>query len=186
MTDQATDAVRITIETVVDDDAAARWYELYVETFAPLAVMAAARHVLHWEEFLEEMRDPRVRKYVAWSGDRAVGLSTFTNHLDAVPWISPDYFRHHYPEHFERGAIWYVGFTVVDPARRQQHVFQAMIHEMTEVVFDMDAIFCWDVCAFNDTDLSFGEYAGRVLGKKGAVAIEAVDRQTYYVGTFPP
>jgi hypothetical protein len=131
------------------------------------------------------MHDPRVRKYVAWSGDRAVGLSTFTNHLETVPWISPAYFHHHYPEHFERGAIWYVGFTVVAPEFRQRHVFQAMIHRMTEVVFEMDAVFCWDVCAHNDDNMSFGEYAGRVLGKKGAVAIEAVDRQTYYVGSFP-
>ena len=46
------------------------------------------------------MLDPRVHKYIAWDDDGvAVGMSTLTRHLETVPWISPDFFAYHFPEH---------------------------------------------------------------------------------------
>ena len=54
--------------------------QLYHETFSALQVKAVARQLLHEHEFLEEMHDPRVHKYVAWDDDgEAVG------HVDADP-----------------------------------------------------------------------------------------------------
>lgn len=179
--------VRITIETDVDAATAEHYYELYRETFGELETLAVARQLLHREEFLEEMHDPRVHKYVAWDGaGRPIGLSTLTNDLETVPWISPAYFRHHYPEQTARKAVYYIGFVLVEREHRKSHVFQEMIHAMGEVLVAADAVVGWDICAHNDDSFSFGEHAARVLGRAGDVTVSSIDRQTYYAGTFHP
>jgi hypothetical protein len=177
--------VKVTIETDVDQHTAESFYALYREAFGELETLAVARQLLHREEFMEEMHDPRVHKYVAWSDDgSAIGLSTLTNQLETVPWISPAYFRHHYPEHFGRDAVYYIGFTLVEVGQRKGHVFQAMIDRMGEVLADVQAVVGWDICAHNDDSFSFGEHAARVLSRSGNVTVRPIDRQTYYLGTF--
>jgi hypothetical protein len=177
--------VKVTIETDVDQHTSEAFYALYREAFGELETRAVARQLLHRDEFMEEMHDPRVHKYVAWSEDgTAIGLSTLTNHLETVPWISPAYFRHHYPEHFARNAVFYCGFTLVQRAQRMSHVFQAMIARMGDVLVATQAVVGWDICAHNDEGFAFGEHAARVLGRTGDVTVRPIDRQTYYVGTF--
>lgn len=179
--------VEVTVEAALDQTTAETYYALYRETFGELETQAVARQLLHREEFLEEMHDPRVDKYVA-RDDRgeAIGLSTLTHHLETVPWISPAYFHHHYPDHAARDAIYYIGFTLVRREHRQSHVFQAMIHRMGEVLAAAEAVVGWDICAFNDDGFAFGEHAARVLGRTGEVTVGPIDRQTYYLGTFHP
>jgi hypothetical protein len=187
VTSTADRRVEVTIETDVGEATATAYYDLYRQTFGELETRAVARQLLHRDEFLEEMCDPRVHKYVAWSPDgTAIGLSTLTNELATVPWISPAYFEHHYPDHYARGAVYYIGFTLVQREHRQSHVFQAMIHRMGSVLVEAQAIVGWDICAHNDDGFSFGDHAARVLGRTGSVTVAPIDRQTYYLGTFHP
>ncbi len=82
--------VRITIETAIDDEHAETFYQLYLAAFGPLRTRAAARQVLHKNEFFAEMTDARVWKYVAWADeDTPIAMTTITKSLDTVPWISP-------------------------------------------------------------------------------------------------
>ena len=176
--------VRVSVETELDADLAETFHDLYREAFGELETRAVARQLLHREEFLEEMHDPRVEKHVAWSGGEPIGLSTLTRHLETVPWISPAYFAHHYPDAFARGAVYYIGFTLVHARHRQSRVFQAMVRSMGAGLAEAGAVVGWDICAFNDDSFAFGEHAARALGQTGDVTVVPVDRQTYYVGTF--
>ena len=176
--------VRVSVETELDPAMAEGFFDLYREAFAELETRAVARQLLHREEFLEEMHDPRVEKHVAWSGGEPIGLSTLTCHLETVPWISPAYFEHHYPDAFARGAVYYIGFTLVRAEHRQSRVFRAMVRSMGEGLSESGAVVGWDICAFNDDGFSFGEHAARALGQAGEVTVVPVDRQTYYVGAF--
>ncbi|WP_134766540.1 hypothetical protein [Nocardioides sp. 1609] len=177
--------IEVTVEEKVDVETAEAYYALYRETFGELETKAVARQLLHREEFLEEMEDPRVAKYVARdAAGTAIGMSTLTNQLETVPWISPAYFRHHYPEQFARDAVFYIGFTLVQREHRRSRAFQAMIHRIGTVLAEAQAVVGWDICAFNDDDLSFGRHAARVLGRTGDVSVVTIDRQTYYAGTF--
>ena len=145
---------------------------------------AVARQLLHESEFIEEMLDPRVLKYVAWSDDgEAIGMTTLTSDLSTVPWISAAYFAHHYPEHHARGAIYYLGFTLVHPDHQGGHVFHAMIGPMWELVREQRPVVAWDMCLVND-ELGLGGSAGRLLASFADVDIVQVDRQNYYVGNF--
>ena len=59
--------LEVTIETAIDGVHAEDFYRLYLDAFEPLRTRAAARQVLHRDEFMEDMQDPRVFKYVGWS-----------------------------------------------------------------------------------------------------------------------
>lgn len=178
-------ALHISVETVVDDATAARYYRLYREAFGELATRAAARQLLHEHEFLEEMRDPRVHKYVAQDASgQVVGMSTLTADLETVPWISPEYFAHHYPEHAARQAVYYLGFTLVDTRQRQARVFAAMVDRIVELLVAERAVCAWDICGYNDDTLGLGRNIERVVGRTAEVTIAPHDRQTYYAATF--
>ena len=97
------------------------------------------------------MLDPRVHKYVAWDAeDVAIGMTTLTTDLETVPWVSPTYFAHHYPEHTARGAVYYLGFTLVHPDHRGAHVFHAMLEAMCQTVIANQGVVGYDMCLAND------------------------------------
>jgi pyruvoyl-dependent arginine decarboxylase len=176
--------IRVTVEKEVDYVTARRYYELYRATFGEMETKAVARQLLHESEFIEEMLDPRVLKYVAWNDEgEAIGMTTFTSDLSTVPWISPAYFEHHYPEHHARGAIYYLGFTLVHPDYQGGHVFHSMLGPMWELVRDQRPLVAWDMCLVND-ELGLGGSAGRLFSTFADVTVVQVDRQNYYVGDF--
>ncbi len=171
---------RITVEKEIDYLTARRYYELYRETFGELASFAVARQLLTEAEFLAEMLDPRVLKYVAWDDKgQAIGMTTLTSDLSTVPWIEPGYFAQRYPDHYARGAIYYLGFTLVHPQHRGARVFSSMIEHMVEVTLTQEIIFAWDMCLANDEN-GFGGGAGRLLQTLTDGTVEPIDRQTYY------
>ena len=185
VTEQSVATVTITLETEVDPEMAAAYYRLYRETFGALETRAVARQLLHEHEFLEEMQDPRVHKYVAWDvGGEAVGMSTLTADLETVPWISPAWFAHHYPEHTARRAVYYLGFTLVHRQRRQTRIFRAMVERIVERLVAERAVCAWDICAFNDDMLGLGNNIERIIQGCAEVTVAPVVRQTYYASTF--
>lgn len=177
--------MRIGIEPVVDGELAEDFYQLYLAAFEPLRTRAVARQVLHREEFLAEMVDPRVEKYVARDDTGfAIGLSTMTRHLETVPWISPEYFAERYPEHAARNAIFYIGFTLTRPGQRGPKLAAAMIDALVETLVPEQAVVAYDICSYNDTRLRFGTNIASFFRRTAEVTVEPVDAQTYYSATF--
>jgi hypothetical protein len=175
----------ITIEAKVDEATAQGFYDLYVSTFGDLATRAVARQLLHEHEFMEEMLDERVSKYLAWDehGD-AVAMATLTTHLETVPWISPQYFAHHYPEHSARRAVYYLGFILVRPDRRRSRIFSDMITEIVEVLVADRAVCAWDICAYNNEEVQLQANIEALLHRVSDVAVHPIDSQTYYRASF--
>jgi DNA-dependent RNA polymerase auxiliary subunit epsilon len=174
--------VRITVEPAIDGPDVERFYALYLEAFGPLRTMAVARHVLHEDEFREEMVNPLIDKYVAWDEDgRAVAMATLTRHLETVPWISPEYFAHHYPEPWSRGAVFYLGFVLADPGRRRQRMFSEILAAVIRRVADARGICGWDACAFNVRHVKMRDVVVAVSQDVSPTEVEPIDSQTYFV-----
>lgn len=172
-------------ETQLDAVTADSYWELYYDTFRGLETRAAARQLLHKEEFLAEMSDERVIKCVARDAlDRVIGISTVTRHLETVPWISPAYFAHHYPEHTARDAVFYLGFTLVHRDHRHAHVFTAMLDRIVGLVSAENGVCGWDMCLYNDEFTGLGTSIQRLLEQHSQAAVVAVDRQNYYAVTY--
>jgi hypothetical protein len=150
--------------------------------FGPLRTRAAARQVLHEDEFFEEMVDPRVWKYVVHDATgRAVGLTTLTKHLETVPWISPEYYEARYPQHFARQAVYYLGFTLVAKGARQLSYFTTMLEAAADRVVSDRGVCGYDICAFNNEAMRFDVNIEAVLNRTRRVPVERLDSQTYYI-----
>jgi hypothetical protein len=176
---------RFTRETVVTEPLSAQFYELYELTFGPLRSRSVARQVLTKSEFYTQMSDPRVDKYIAWSDDgEPVGITTLTKHLESVPWISPEYFAAHYPDHWARHAVYYLGFTLARPSMRRQGFLEAIIEVGMAPLAAERAVLGYDVCAYNNTTLGFTERINDILERYPLVQLAAVDTQVYYAVTF--
>lgn len=176
--------VDITIETSIDRVHSEAFYELYLHAFGPLRTRAAARQVLHRHEFFDEMIDERVWKYVAWAPNGSpIALATMTKCLETVPWISPEYFRARYPEHAERDAIYYLGFTLVDPEHRDSRVFEEMFRLGMQRLIDDRAVCAWDLCAYNN-GVGFAKRIETLLHRWADLEVFAIDTQTYYAARY--
>ena len=171
----------VTIESAVDERTARRFYALYEKTFGELAVRAVARQLLHEHEFMDEMLDHRVDKYLAWDEDGdPVAMCTLTNHLETVPWISPAYFAHHYPEHTSRRAVYYMGFILVDQEHRRAHMFVDLVQRIVQTLEDRQAVCAYDICGHNNTMLGLSDAVESVITSMTEAEVSTIDTQTYY------
>jgi hypothetical protein len=167
-------------ETLIEDA-----WELYHEAFKELNALAVQRHLMYRTEFDEVMLDSRVQKYLCLNDDGTLcGLSTYTNHLEAVPLISPQYFERRWPQHYAERRIWYVGFVAVQ-AGAPVTTFASLIGAMHETS-TRDAITALDVCARTD-EIRHLPRAVRVLLRRlsGNVRMERLDEQSYWLYEFP-
>jgi hypothetical protein len=181
---QPTPAPSTTIRTVaeVDDATARRFYALYLETFGELAIRAVNRHLLRREEFMAVMVDPRVDKIVIEDDTthELVAMCTLTNNLETVDWVSADYFAHHYPDHWSRGAVYYLGFSLVASRRRRVQLFSELITHVTRVVEADNAMCAWDICMFNNETIGLAQAVEGIVNRTASFDVQAVDTQTYY------
>jgi Acetyltransferase (GNAT) family len=136
---------------VLDGELADQAWKIYLKNFTPLATRAIQRHVMTRPEFDQVAADPRVSKdLLVDDAGTIAGMSTFTNHLDAVPLIAPEYFAHHWPELYERKAIWYIGFVLVDEEARGSELFTELILHYYRIAAAERGIVGLDVCTHND------------------------------------
>lgn len=176
----ATTSVRVV--PVVDRGTSERFYELYRTTFAKLAIAAVNRHLLTREEFMSVMVDERIDKYLVCDDttDEAVAMCTLTNHLETVTWVSAEYFAHHYPDHWRRNAVYYLGFSLVGGSHRRAHLFTQLITSVSRTLIERDAMCAYDICQFNNETIGLGDAVGAMIQHVAPVAVRAVDTQTYY------
>ena len=174
-------APTVTIEAAVDEATARRFWKLYKKTFGALATKAVARQLLHEHEFMDEMLDARVDKYLARDEHgEPVAMCTLTRHLETVPWISPDYFTHHYPEHTARDAVYYLGFILVDPEHRRAQLFIELIGRVAQLMIAERAVCAYDICSHNNDVLGLADAIERLITRTGEFDVAVVDTQTYY------
>jgi hypothetical protein len=175
----------LTVETTISAANQEHFYALYLTAFGPLRTKAAARQVLHPQEFFDEMSDPRVLKYVVWNAaGEPEALATLTSDLSTVPWISPEYFAERYPEHTRRDAVYYWGFALARPTRRSSRQFRQILVAIVAKMSAERAVCAYDVCAFNNATLRFAHQIETVTLQLADVTVQTLDTQTYFGATF--
>lgn len=158
-----------------------RFLELYQESFAPLAIASAARQSLTDDEFREEMAHPSVVKWMAFLDGDPVGLMFFSKDLSILPWISEPYFAHHFPSFHARGAIYYFGGLLVQPAHRGGRVIRSLFETAARVVAADEALVAFDCCAYNVTEVRLPEMIAMIGGRVcDLTPSDAIDTQHYY------
>src|SRR3982750_2977952 len=121
-------AMKIEERSAVTVDLLDEAWAFYEDVFTEVNALAANRHLMTFDEFEQVMADRRVQKWFAFSDDgRIIGMSTITNVLSAWPLVSPAFFAERYPSHYERQAIWYIGFICCNVEGTRAYAFRDLI-----------------------------------------------------------
>lgn len=175
----------ITIETVLDAETVELFRQVYRAGFDPLAPLAAGRQALTDDELRAEMVDPAVLKFLGRDVDgHAVALLTASNDLTHMPWLSPEFYRHRFPEHAARGAIFYVGSLVVHPEASGRSWMRRLTAEMSRYANERAGIVAFDCCQYN-IDSGFPQQLEWIAQSIGHAELQVVDTQQYYAYVFP-
>ncbi len=169
------------VREVVDGDLREQAWTLYSESFDELRYLAVQRHVMYRDEFDAVMADARVEKFLLWGHDGSLqGLSSMTNHLPSMPLVSPEYFARRWPDRYQAGLIYYIGFLGVHPDSHGTGVFGDLVRAMTEPVSRVEGLAVIDVCTYNKDRLHLPR-AIRWLASTWAPSVEMtdLDAQTY-------
>jgi hypothetical protein len=160
-------------------------WSLYYTAFRELNALAVQRHLMYRNEFEDVMRDQRVQKYLCLDEkDTLCGLSTYTNDLDAVPLISPQYFERRWPQLYAERRIWYCGFVAVQDAR--PNVFHELVEAMYLVAHAQNGLIALDMCRYNDQKRRLSRVIPLMLHRlSGEVHTERMDEQSYWLYEFP-
>lgn len=176
---------RFTREAIILGTAADILYALYRQAFDPLRVQAAARHVVSREEFLHQMEDERIDKYVAWDAEATpIGMITLTRRLDAVPWISPEFYAARYPDQWARNAVYYLGFGMARPSTREARFLETCAAMCVEPLVAERAVIAYDVCSYNNEVLGFADRIARAAQHGSLSQLQKLDTQVYYAVNF--
>ena len=162
---------------------------IYRAAFEPLMTKAPARQWLTDEEFMHDMEDPSVLKFVARThdDDEIVALGLMSTDLSTVPWISEPYFAARFPEHHARGAIYYFGAMLVRPERQGGPWAKYLMDHFFHFLAERQGIGAFDCCGFNVDKVALPDLVGRVGHRIVQLDLQTLDRQTYYaavVGGF--
>jgi hypothetical protein len=171
----------VQIRQVVDGDAREQAWKLYLQSFDELRYLAVQRHVMYGDEFDAVMADPRVDKFLLHAEDGSLqAVSTMSSDLRSMPLISPEYFARRWPERYQAGLIFYIGFLAVHPDSHGTGVFGDLVRAMTEPVASQGGFAVIDVCTYNKDRLHLPR-AIRWLASTWARSVEMtdLDAQTY-------
>ena len=163
----------------VEPRLAERFLVIYRAAFAPLETLAPARQGLTDEEFLGQMFDPSVVKFVAWDGDEPAALAFMATDLSTVPWISVPYFRARFPEEFARGAIYYFGGLLVSPGHQGGPWASRVVRAATRTICANRGIAVFDCCEHNVGRKLPGMVA-RVAASMTVFETKELEAQRYY------
>jgi GNAT superfamily N-acetyltransferase len=171
-----------TVETLtyVDRETAERFLRIYRAAFAPLETLAPARQGLTDGEFLDQMFDPSVLKFVARDdhGEPAA-MAFMATDLSTVPWISVPYFRAKFPEHFARGAIYYFGALLVSPDHQGGPWASRVVRAAAREVTAARAIAVFDCCEHN-VGRKLPEVIARLASCMAIFNATELEAQRYY------
>jgi hypothetical protein len=176
--------VSIAIERSLAPELVEPAWTFYNRAFAELRTTAVQRHVMYREEFDHVMKDERVWKYRGYDpGDplRVTALATFSNELESMPLISPEYFAHHWPQLYLERRVWYLGFFAVDPTDRGSGLFAEVIGQLWERVLDTGGIAVLDICRRNEQRGLAAAIHRTLLGLTPQMRASRADEQTYWV-----
>lgn len=169
------------LDALADDQIDDAWV-VYHTCFAPLEILAAQAHLMPRDAFDDVMTDPRITKVLVLDDNGGlIGLGTYTTDLTAVPLISWKYYRHHWPDQYDRHAIWYIPFAAF--AGDHFGAYYSFVEHIYQLAEPATGIVSMDVCDYNTGSRNFARalaIATRRLSA-GVSHHRRVDAQGFFV-----
>lgn len=162
-------------------------WDAYRDAFEELRSAAIQRHVMTRAEFDEVMSDDRVDVYLVRRADGAIAaVATLTNELTAMPLVSPDFFAARWPDHFDAGRCWYIGFVGVRPSEQGSGAFHLIVSTVAGRFGEGGGVLVLDVPQRNMEGFHVPRAVKRIADDViSDLAYEMVDAQGYWAYTAP-
>ncbi|XVV11180.1 GNAT family N-acetyltransferase [Actinoplanes sp. CA-131856] len=175
------------IDQITDAEQNQAMWTMYTDAFEELNHLAVQRHLMYKSEFDEVMADARVGKYLALDDDGTMcGVATYTNDLNAVPLIAPQYFERHWPEHYAARKIWYIGFVAVSPHAQGREAFSQLVEQMYHIASAQNGLVCLDICNHNDEVRRMSRVFRMMVSRlSDNMKFTRIDQQSYWLYEFP-
>jgi len=171
----------VDIRSDVDPFLADELLVAYREAFAPLASLSPIRQVFTDGDFLADMCNPAIVKFVARDISGAVcALSTLTNDLTTQPWLSPEYYQARYPSQFAEGRLYYVGSLMVMPEHQGGPWAHMLLTSVIRWLAERRAIATFDCCSFNVEAVQLPRLIALVTRREAIGNLEELGRQHFY------
>lgn len=150
-------------------------FEVHLESFGLLRDVSAMRHVYRRDEWDALMADTRISKHVAFLDGVPVGVNTGTLDLDAVPWLSKDFFA----DRFGGRPVLYDWDTIIGEQGRGTRVVRALFEAGFEFARRHNAIVTFSVTQ-NHLSRKYLELLQRVVSRAAGATIGEVDSYHYF------
>jgi hypothetical protein len=175
------------VDQITDHELIEAAWRLYEDAFRELKSLAVQRHLMYRDEFDQVMDDSRIQKYLCLDDDGTLlGLSTYTNDLQAVPLIAPEYFERHWPDHYAANKIWYIGFVAVDPVAQGRRAFTNLVEQMYLVAANQNGLVGLDICSYNDDVRKMSKVFRSMVGRlSDNMRFDLIDQQSFWLYQFP-
>jgi hypothetical protein len=153
----------------------------YRAAFARLASLSPVRQVFTDDDFLADMANPAIVKFVARDAAGEIcALSTLTNDLTTQPWLSPEYYACRYPIHFRERRLYYVGSLLVMPEHQCGPWASMLLTSVIRWLAVRRAIATFDCCSFNVEAVQLPRLVEAVTRREARGRLEELGRQHFY------
>lgn len=153
----------------------------YSTAFAPLAALSPVRQTYRDDDFMADMANPAIIKFVARDASGAIcAMSTLTNDLTTQPWLSPAYYEKRYPVHLSEGRLYYVGVLLVMPQHQGGPWASMLLTSVIRWLAVRRAIATFDCCSFNVDDVQLPRLIELVARREAVGNLEELGRQHFY------
>ena len=171
----------VDISTYIDPLLAEELFVAYQRAFAPLASLSPVRQVFRRDDFIADMANPAIVKFVARDMSGAIcALSTLTNDLTTQPWLSPEYYETRYPQQLAEGRLYYVGALLVMPEHQRGPWAHMLLTSVIRWLAERRAIATFDCCSFNAETVQLPRLISVVTRRIAIGNLEELGRQHFY------
>jgi hypothetical protein len=150
-------------------------FDIMERSYGEHRIGSAFRYVYTREEFDEILTDRRIFKLYATLDGVTVGMLSVAMEIDAVQWISPDFFNSRHPGR----TIYFLQDTFLDPDNPDGRAFRELMREGLRLGAMADA-----VVAFSTSRLMmnrrFVDLIGRFIRSEIGSTLTEVDSHTYF------
>jgi len=168
-------------ERYIDDETADAMLATYIQAFEPLKKLTATKQTLDDQDFRTLLDLDDVIKVIARNrAGHMVGFALMTSHLKLIPWISPDFYEHRYPDKYANGQLFYVPCFLVHPDHQSAIWAASICRELALLTGPVHGIVLMDCCAYNDEVVGLPALLEKVASKYTHHTTEFLDSQRYF------
>jgi len=171
----------VDIRTDIDPLVGEEMLAAYQAAFAPLASLSPVRQIFPDADFISEVANPAIVKFLARDLSGAIcALSTLTNDLSTQPWLSPEFYEARYPGPMAEGRLYYVGALLVSPEHQGGPWATMLLTSVIRWLAERRAVATFDCCSFNVEAVRLPRLIEAVTRREAIGHVDELGRQHFY------